>query len=426
MLIMNERKKPQKWSPRFDALFLAIGSMTLASMLIAGTYATVTGALSLSVLQSTTLAILIIVLIGLATWGAAQVRPWWPKTRMSRATERTRKRVEAEWSELFRLSEKVIAVMDEAVKEIPSRYDMDDPKVRVIHGLSRQTVKGVKAGLTTLQDGFPEAAICNWRTIFEIRTNAGYVWVKNQRVAERFMEWGQINHLRRTHPESPELKQLQKKWEARKLKPNDPDGWTGNPPKDITQRAEDIGLQRGQSTEGRNQIDLYRLSNAFVHANWTASSIAMGQSDVENTEGAAEGVGEVLYLIMETACETLLISASDETYRQLYGDLWKLRELVRGSPERLRGTFIRMPTTEIIGMFPDGRIAISTVKRREEWPEQAEERTKQEVRELLAMFDEQSTVGESSPGGTGIEDRNAGVQMGSSKAGLHRTITPSG
>ena len=390
-------------------MFLAIGSMTLAAMLIAGTYATVTGAISLTTLQSTTLAALIVALIGLATWAAALIRPWWPKTGMSRATERTRKRVEAEWSELFRLAEKVIALMDEVVKEIPSKGDMDDPKVRVIHGLSRQTVKSVKAALTTLQDGFPEAAICNWRTIFEIRTNAGYIWVKNRRVAGRFMEWGRINHLRRTQPESPELQQLQQKWEARKLKPNDPDGWTGNPPRDIIQRAEDIGLQRGQSAEDLNQIDLYRLANAFVHANWTASSIAMGQSDVENTEGAAEGVGEVLYLIMETACETLFISASDETYKRLYEDLGKLRELVRGAPERLRGTFIRMPTTEIIGIFPDGRIAISTVKRREEWPKQAEERTKQEVRELLAMLEEQATVGEPSPGGSGIENRNSNV-----------------
>ena len=286
---------------------------------------------------------------------------------MSRATERTRKRVEAEWGELFRLAEKVIALMDEAVKEIPSKGDMDDPTVRVIHGLSRQNVKSVKAALTTLQDGFPEAAICNWRTIFEIRTNAGYIWVKNPRVAERFMEWGRINHLRRTQPESPELQQLQQKWQDKKLKPNDPDGWTGNPPKDIIQRAEDIGLQHGQSAAGLNQIDLYRLANAFVHASWTATSSAMGQSDVENTEGAAEGVGEVLYLITETACETLFISASAETYKRLYEDLWKLRELVRGAPERLRGTFIRMPTTEIIGIFPDGRIAIGTIKRREEW-----------------------------------------------------------
>ena len=85
---MEERKNPKRWSPRLDALFLAIGNMTLASILIAGTYATVTGEISLSTLQSTTLAVLIVALIGLATWGATQVRPWWPKTRMSRVTEK--------------------------------------------------------------------------------------------------------------------------------------------------------------------------------------------------------------------------------------------------------------------------------------------------------------------------------------------------
>ena len=394
---MKEQENPPKWSPRFDALFLAIGSMTLAAILMAGTYATATGAISLSTLQSTTLAALIVALIGLATWAAAQIRPWWPKTRMSRATERTRKRVEAEWSELFRLAEKVIALMDEVVKEIPSKGDMDDPKVRVIHALSRQTVKGVKAALTTLRDGFPEAAICNWRTIFEIRTNAGYISVKNRRVAERFMEWGRINRLRRTQPDSPELQRLQQKWEAKKLKPNDPDGWTGNPPKDIIQRAVDIGLQHGQSAEGLNQIDLYRLANAFVHANWTASSIAMGQSDVDNTEGAAEGVAEVLYLILETACETISIAASREKYGRIYDGLWKLREQARGSPERLRGTFIRMPTTELIGILPDGNMLVSTVKRREEWPSEYEERTKRETSELLESFENAISERKQSP-----------------------------
>ena len=395
---MSEPKQRARWSPRPGVMFLVIGNMVLTSLLVLGTYVTVTGANYLSGLQSIVVASLLIVLIGLSTWAASQVRPWWPKTKMSRATESTRKRVEAEWRPLFNLAEKMIATMDEAVKEIPSKADMDDPKTRVIHGLSRRSVKNTRAALTILKDGFPEAAICIWRTNFEIRTTAGYIEEKNRGVAERFMGWGRINHLTRTHPESPELQQLKQKWKAKKLKPDDINGWTGNPPKDVIQRAEAIGLQWGMSAEGLNQIDLYKLANSFVHANWTASSNPMGQSDIDNTDGAAEGVGEVLYLIMETACETAFITASAEAYRQLYKDIHNLRDLARGSPERLRGTFMRMPTTEIIGIDSEGRVLVSTVKRREEWPWQARERTLREIQEIGAML-ERSTdeVKQSSP-----------------------------
>lgn len=384
---MSETKQGTLWSPRPGVMFLVIGNMVLTSLLVLGTYVTVTGANYLSGLQSIVVAGLLVVLIGLSTWAASQVRPWWPRTRMSRATESTRERVEAEWRPLFNLAENMIATMDEAVKEIPSKADMDDPKTRVIHGLSRQSVKNTRAALTILKDGFPEAAICIWRTNFEIRTTAGYIAEKNRRVAERFMGWGQMNHLSLTHPESPELQQLKRKWKARKLKPDDINGWTGNPPEDVIQRAEAIGLQRGMSTEDLNQIDLYKLANSFVHANWTASSNPMGQSDIDNTDGAAEGVGEVLYLMMETACETAFITAPDEAYKRLYEDIWKLRDLARGSPERLRGTFMRMPTTEIIGILPDGRLLVSTVKRREEWPGQAHGRTQREMEEIRARIE---------------------------------------
>ena len=395
---MSKQKKIKRWSLHTEVLFWVISSMVAAACLIAVTYAIAIGALSLAPLKSIGLATVGVAFIGLITCAAAQVRPWWPKTRTSKDIESTRKRVEAEWREMFKLAEKITAMMDKSVKSIPSARDMDDPKVRVIHGLSRQSVKNTKAALTMLQDGFPEAAICIWRTNFEIKTTAGYIEVKNLRVAERFMEWGRINHLSRTHPESPELQQLKQKWKARKLKPDDINGWTGNPPKDVIQRAEAIGLQWGMSAEGLNQIDLYKLANSFVHANWTASSNPMGQSDIDNTDGAAEGVGEVLYLIMETACETAFITAPDEAYRRLYEDICKLRGLARGSPERLRGTFMRMPTTEIIGIDSEGRVLVSTVKRREEWPWQARERSLREIQEIEAMLESATEkVKQSSP-----------------------------
>lgn len=396
---MSDRKMPKRWSPWSGVLSLVVSNTVLVLLAIAGTYATLTGKNSLSLPQTISLAVLVVVLVGLATWAASQVRPWWPKTKMSRAAEHTRKRVEIEWSELFRLAEKIISLMDDVVREIPSTRDMDDPKARVIHGLSRQTVKNAKAALGVSQDGFPEAAICIWRTIFEIRVNAGYVSEKNPRVAERFMEWGRMNHLRRTQPESAELQRLEHKWKSKQLKPSDPDGWTGNPTVDLIARATAIGAQRGQSVEGLNQIDLYKLANSFVHANWTASSNSMGQSDVENTDGAAEGVGEVLYLIMETACETIFISASDEKHKWLYADLWKLRGLIRGAPERLGGIFLQMPTTEIIAVRPDGKILVSAVKRREEWPRDYRERTRREVAELMATLENAAVERRDAPTG---------------------------
>ncbi|MDE0344044.1 MAG: DUF5677 domain-containing protein [Deltaproteobacteria bacterium] len=374
--------------------------MALASLLIAGTYVTVAGINSLSTLQAIGMAALVVALVGLTTWAASRVRPWWPKTSMSRAIEGTRRNVEIEWSEPFRLAEKITAILDESVKTTALTSDMSDPKTRVIHGLSRQTIKNTKAALTMLQDGFPEAAICIWRTLFETRVNAGYIDKKNPRVAERFIDWATINYLDRTQPQDSGLQALREKWRNRNMKPDNRHGWTGNPPEDIVQRANAIGLQYGLSVDGLNQIDVYRLANSFVHADWTVSSNPMGQSDVDNLDGAAEGVGEVLYLIMETAFETISVAASAETRERLHGDLWKLRELVRGAPERLRGTFIRMPTTEIIGILPDGKILVSTVKRREEWPSEYEERTNRELAELLSMFESPPAEREQPPAGT--------------------------
>ena len=384
---MSAPKKPKRWSLRSSASLLVVGNMALASLLIAGTYMTVTGTNSFSTPHTFGIAALVFALVGLTTWAASQIRPWWPNTRMSRAIESTRKSVEMEWREPFRLAEMITAIMDESVKTMASTNDMNDPKMRVIHGLSRQTVKNTKAALAVLQDGFPEAAICIWRTLFEARVNAGYIHKRNPRVAGRFIDWARIDHLNRTQQQSPELQALKETWRTRMMNPDNRHGWTGNPPEDIIQRANAIGLQYGLSVDGLNQIDVYRLANSFVHADWTVSSNPMGQTAVDNTDGAAEGVGEVLYLIMETAFETIWISASTETRERLRDDLWKLRELVRGAPERLRGTFIRLPTTELVDILPDGKMVISTVKRRDEWPGEYEERIGRELAELLAALE---------------------------------------
>ena len=131
-------------------------------------------------------------------------------------------------------------------------------------------------------------------------------------------------------------------------------------------------------------MDLYKLANAFVHADWTATSATLGGLRPEETDGAAEGLGEVLYLVMETAVKTVMPSASDEVREPLYDDLWELRLMIRSAPERLRGRFIRMHLTEPICILPDGRILMGTVKRREdeEWPEEAKRRTLREMQEL--------------------------------------------
>ena len=75
-------------------------------------------------------------------------------------------------------------------------------------------------------------------------------------------------------------------------------------------------------------------------------------------------------------------SASGEVRERLYDDLWELRLMIRGTPERLRGRFIRMHLTDPICILPDGRILMSTVKRREEWPEEAKRRTLREMQDL--------------------------------------------
>ena len=237
-------------------------------------------------------------------------------------------------------------------------------------GLAHQTIKSTKASLTLIQSGYPEAALCTWRTLFELRVNAGYIRDKNPEVAVRFKEWAEIAQMRRLDPKSDNLKQIEGKWQG-KFKVGHDDGWTGSPPLNIVGRAKDIGLDYGTYTQ-QTKLDMYKLANSFVHADWTSIHNALGNVDPKVTDGVAEGIGEILYIVMETAIETIAPFMQPEQQDECYGELLHLRDTIRAAPERLRGKFIRLPLAEPIALLPDGRVAISFVKRREEWPKEAE------------------------------------------------------
>ena len=330
------------------------------------------------------LGLLIVILIGLLTHLAGRIRPGWPDSDVAKAGEYTRMQVQWEWSKPIRLAQDMASAMEEEIIRIGVGDAFQGPKQLVVNRLSLNTIGTTKAALSVIQAGFPESAIREWRTLFEIRVNAAYIAQKNQKVARRFIEWGRMNELSRTEPRSEQLRRMKSKWNLKKLQPDNSDGWTGNPPRDLINRARDIGLDFGTDSRQYTQMNVYKLANAFVHADWTASSATMGGLRPEETDGAAEGVGEILYLLMETAADTVMLSASDEMKERLVDDLWVLRSLIRAAPERLRGRFVRLPLTEPMGILPDGRILISTVKRREEWPEESERRSMDEVRELLS------------------------------------------
>ena len=227
-------------------------------------------------------------------------------------------------------------------------------------------------------------------------------------MAERFIQWGLMNELSRTNPTSAKLKEMKREWASRHMKPDDPSGWTGNPVRDLRRRARDIGLDYGDDSGSLTQMDVYKLANSFVHVDWMASSTTMGISNAQDTDGTAEGIGEILYLVMEAAVETVKLSVSDEFQEFIDDDLWELRYLIRAAPERLRGKFIRLPLTEPMGILPDGRIVISAIKRREEWPEEAEARSLKEIRDLWPDIKETAVL-TSAKSTREPEDTGAGI-----------------
>ena len=322
-------------------------------------------------------------MIGILTYVGATIRPWWPRTTLAKESERTRRRVEQEWSTAIKLAQKITSKMD---KEVQGRTQANaelGPKDQVINSLSRQTVKTTKAALILIQAGFPEVAFCVWRTIFEVRVNAEYIEGKSPKVAERFIETGRMNHLSRINPESEELQTIKEKWNSRMLKPGNHQGWTGNPPKNLTERAREIGIQSGNDPSQYNEMDVYRLANIFVHSDWTSSTNSIGDSSPDITDGAAEGAGEILYMVLETAAKMISMNSPASLQEELKSDIWKLRTQIKGAPERIRGAFIRMPLTEPIGILPDGRTVFEAIKRREEWPKEAEIRTMLEIETII-------------------------------------------
>ena len=216
-------------------MFINIG---IALGLVGTTWALISRQITLSQVQTITLFSLGIFLICFITYAAAIDRPWWPRTTLAKESERTRRRVEREWSTAIRLAQKITIKLDREVQRRGESRSKLETKDLVIYSLSRQTLKTTKATLTLIQSGFPEAAFCAWRTIFEMCVNAQYIATKNPKVAERFIEAGLINHLTRVDPDSEQLQKIKDKWIARQLKPDNPHGWTGNPPKDIRRRTE--------------------------------------------------------------------------------------------------------------------------------------------------------------------------------------------
>ena len=385
---MNSNGQGKRTSPSSELAWTAIANIGLALFLVVGTWVVVAEKfatfISLSDMTAVVLAILVVTLIGLLTCLAGRIRPGWPDSEVARAGEFTRTQVQWEWSKPIRLAQEMTSAMEDEVRRIGPGDAFQGPEQLVINRLHLNMIRTTKAALSMIQAGFPESALREWRTLFEIRVNAAYIAKKNRKVSQRFIEWGRMNELRRTNRKSEQLKTMRTKWLRRKLQPDNYDGWTGNPPEDLINRARDTGLKFGSDIGQHTEMDVYKLANAFVHADWTASSSTIGGLSPEVTDGTARGVGEILYLTMETAAATVMQSASDEVKERLVDDLWDLRLMIRSAPERLRGEFIRMPLTEPVIIFPDGRILVSTVKRREEWPEEAEKRSINEMRELYS------------------------------------------
>ena len=377
---MNEDKK---WSPAKETLGVVLLNTTIAIVLVITTWAIANENLSFSTVQSVVLLTLEILLIGTFTYMGTIIRPWWPRTTLAKESERTRRRVEQEWGTAIKLAQEITSKMDKEVQRRTQANAELGPKDQVINSLSRQTVKTTKAALTLIQAGFPEVAFCLWRTIFEVRVNAEYIEGKTPKVAERFIEVGRMNHLSRIDPESEELQTIKKKWTSRMLKPGNQHGWTGNPPKDLTERAREIGIQSRNDPSQYNEMDVYQLANMFVHSDWTSSTNSIGGSSPDITDGAAEGAGEILYLVLETATKMIRMNSPASLQEELKSDIRKLRTQIKGAPERIRGAFIRMPLTELIGVLPDGRIVFESIKRREEWPKEAEIRTTLEIGAII-------------------------------------------
>lgn len=381
---MNEDKR---WSPAKDTITVVFINMGVAVGLVAATWALMSGKITLSQVQTITLFAAGLLLIGILTYIVAVNRPWWPRTALAKESERTRRRVEREWGTAIRLAQKITIKLDKEVQRRAKSTTETETKNLVLNRLSRQTVKTTKAAMTLIQAGFPEAAFSAWRTIFEIWVNAQYIECKNPKVAERFIEAGLMNHLSRVAPESNQLQRMKDRWKSKQLKPENQHGWTGNPPKDLSTRAEEVGIESESGRFGRNELEFYRLANSFVHADWISTSESIGDFSPEITDGAAEGAGEILYIVLETATKIIQLTAPEELREELDIDIWNLRTEIKGAPERLRGKFIRLPLTEPIAILPDGRVAIATIKRREEWPKEADARTRIEVEALMAEIE---------------------------------------
>ena len=196
---MDNNGQANKESPSRELLWAAITTTGLALLLVAGTWVVTTGRpdafIPLSDTGAVALALSVAVLIGLVTYLAGRSRPGWPDSDMARAGELTRVQVEREWGKPIKLAQDMTSAMEEVVKRTGASDTLQSPKQRVTNRLSLNTIRTTKAATSLIQGGFSESAIREWRTLFEIRVNAAYIVQKKQQVAQRFIEWGRMNHL---------------------------------------------------------------------------------------------------------------------------------------------------------------------------------------------------------------------------------------
>ena len=77
-------------------------------------------------------------------------------------------------------------------------------------------------------------------------------------------------------------------------------------------------------------MKIFKLANAFVHADWISSTETIGEYSPEITDGAAEGAGEILYLVMETTTKMIQLIAPEELREEFNADIWNLRTQIKG------------------------------------------------------------------------------------------------
>ena len=381
------KNNKNQWTPTREAITTVTANMLFVASIFLLDWLVDTVDAFQDVSQSTILALnfLIVILVGFLTYSAYVDRPWWPTTKLAKKNEQARKQVHREWWKAVKITQTLLEMLEsEFDRSVAAQRDKDDEKTHVLNGLARTSIKETKSAISSIQSGFPEDALRTWRTLFEIQVKSGYIKTRKPHVATRFKDWAEMSYLRLVRPEDERLKHLEGRY-INRFNIRNPYGWTNNPPHNLEGMAKEIGLEYGTDKQDISSLDIYKLANSFVHVDWLSSNSALGDVDVEITDGAAEGVGEILYIIMKTMVETIEPFVPSEKQEKAIRQLNELSVEVRAAPERLRNTFIQMPLT-LHEILPTGQIVFHTIKRREEWPEEAEARSMRDIQEILAKI----------------------------------------